>query len=166
MFDFFLSLIILHSKGFCSFHVLLQPETHKGLKRVTLICLLCPMLVIIYFESTIFGARRRDNWPIKLRKQRDVILLHVPAPAWKKWPTNGGKTPESRESFQRLKPGILPKNWAGYCCLTTRAKRNITKPFDVLATSWSCHFKKRCLVDHLHSKLIMQWAFKILTLKV
>ena len=22
----------------------------------------------------------------------------------KKWPTNGGKTPESRESFQRLKP--------------------------------------------------------------
>ena len=23
------------------------PETHKGLKRVTLICLLCPMLVII-----------------------------------------------------------------------------------------------------------------------
>ena len=25
----------------------------------------------------------------------------------KKWPTNGGKTPESRESFQKLKPGIL-----------------------------------------------------------
>ena len=24
-------------------------KTHKGLKRVTLICLLCPMLVIIYF---------------------------------------------------------------------------------------------------------------------
>ena len=24
-----------------------------------------------------------------------------------------GKTPESRESFQRLKPGILPKHWAG-----------------------------------------------------
>ena len=28
----------------------------------------------------------------------------------KRWPTNGGKTPESRESFQRLKPGILPKH--------------------------------------------------------
>ena len=52
----------------------------------------------------------------------------------KKWPTNGGKTPER---FQRLKPGILPKHWAEYCCLKTRAKRNIMKPFDVLATSWS-----------------------------
>ena len=29
----------------------LRPETHKGLKRVTLICLLCPMLVIIHFEK-------------------------------------------------------------------------------------------------------------------
>ena len=28
----------------------------------------------------------------------------------KKWPTNGEKTPESRESFQRLKPGISPKH--------------------------------------------------------
>ena len=28
----------------------------------------------------------------------------------KKWPTNGGKTPERRESFERLKPGILPKH--------------------------------------------------------
>ena len=29
------------------------PETHDGLKRVrvTLICLLCPMLVIIHFEK-------------------------------------------------------------------------------------------------------------------
>ena len=26
-------------------------ETHKGLKRVTLICLLCPMLVIIHFRK-------------------------------------------------------------------------------------------------------------------
>ena len=76
----------------------------------------------------------------------------------KKWPTNGGKTPERRESFERLKLGILPKHWAGYC-LTTRAKRNIMKPFDVLATSWSCHFKKRYLVDPLHSKHIMQIGF-------
>ena len=29
----------------------LKPETHKGLKRVTLICLLCPMLVIIHFQK-------------------------------------------------------------------------------------------------------------------
>ena len=28
-----------------------SPETHKGLKRVTLICLLCPMLVIIHFRK-------------------------------------------------------------------------------------------------------------------
>ena len=27
------------------------PETHKGLKRVTLICLLCPMLVKIHFRK-------------------------------------------------------------------------------------------------------------------
>ena len=26
-------------------------ETHKGLKRATLICLLCPMLVIIHFRK-------------------------------------------------------------------------------------------------------------------
>ena len=26
-------------------------ETHKGLKRVTLMCLLCPMLVIIHFQK-------------------------------------------------------------------------------------------------------------------
>ena len=30
---------------------LMKPETHKGLKRVTLICLLCPMLVIIHFRK-------------------------------------------------------------------------------------------------------------------
>ena len=29
----------------------LKPETHKGLKRVTLICLLYPMLVIIHFRK-------------------------------------------------------------------------------------------------------------------
>ena len=29
----------------------LASETHKGLKRVTLICLLCPMLVIIHFRK-------------------------------------------------------------------------------------------------------------------
>ena len=27
------------------------PETHKGLKRVTLTCLFCPMLVIIHFRK-------------------------------------------------------------------------------------------------------------------
>ena len=49
-------------------------ETHKGLKRVTLICLLCPMLVIIHF-------RKYHIWnEKKLRKQLDVILLEVPAP--------------------------------------------------------------------------------------
>ena len=31
--------------------LLVKAETHKGLKRVTLICLLCPMLVIIHFRK-------------------------------------------------------------------------------------------------------------------
>ena len=61
------------------------------------------------YSSTIVGARRKDNWPIKLRKWRGVILLHIPRARLKKWPTNYGKTPESRVSFQRLKPGSLPK---------------------------------------------------------
>ena len=43
--------------------------------------------------------------------------------------------------------------------ITTRAKRNIMKPIDGLATSWSCHLKKRCLVDPLHSKLILLIGF-------
>ena len=51
------------------------PETHKELKRVTLICLLCPMLVFS-FKSTIFGTRSKDSSSIKLRKRPDVILLH------------------------------------------------------------------------------------------
>ena len=57
-----------------------KPETHKGLKRVTLICWLYPMLVNIHLEfaDTISGTRRKENWPIKGRKRRDVILLHLP----------------------------------------------------------------------------------------
>ena len=39
----------------------LKPETHKGLKRVTLICLLCPMLVIIYFRKYhIWNEKKRQ----------------------------------------------------------------------------------------------------------
>ena len=40
----------------------------------------------------------------------DQSNFRFPRPLEKKWPTNGGKTPESRGSFQRLKPGILPKH--------------------------------------------------------
>ena len=29
----------------------ITPETHKGLKRVIVICLLCPMLVNFYFRK-------------------------------------------------------------------------------------------------------------------
>ena len=32
---------------------------------------------IFVFASTIFGTRSKDNWPIKLRKRRDIILLRV-----------------------------------------------------------------------------------------
>ena len=38
--------------GVCfSSKLLFGINTHKGLKRVTLICLLCPMLVIIHFRK-------------------------------------------------------------------------------------------------------------------
>ena len=129
------------------------PETHKELKRVTLICLLCPMLVIIHFRKWhIWNEKKR--WLTNQTSQKTWRNFTSGSRArLKKWPTNGGNTPKSRESFQRLKPGILPKHWAGYYCLTTRAKHNIMKPTDVLTTSWTCHFKKRCLVDPLHSKL-------------
>ena len=75
--------------------------------------------------------------------------------------TNGGKTPKSPESFQRLKPGILPKHQAGYYCLTTRAKRNIMKPIDGLASQLLevVTSKNVCLIDPLDSKLILQIGF-------
>ena len=46
---------------------------------------------------------------------------------------------------------LLLKYWAEHW-LTTRAKRNIMKPTDERATSWSCHFKKRYHGDPLLSK--------------
>ena len=40
-------------------------ETRKGLKRVTLICLLCPMLVNIHFRKYhIWNEKKRSTWPI------------------------------------------------------------------------------------------------------
>ena len=81
------------------------PETHKGLKRVTLICLLCPMLVIIHFMEREEEITDQSNFV------NNVTYLPSGSRArLKKWPINGGNTPESRESFQRLKPGILPKH--------------------------------------------------------
>ena len=80
------------------------------------------------FSKVRYLEREETTDQSNFEKQPDIILLQLPAPAWKKWPTNGRKTPEGRESLQRLKPGILPKHWAGYYCLTTRAKRNIMKP--------------------------------------
>ena len=55
-------------------------ETHKGLKHVILICLLCLKLVNIHFHTyicTIFQMWRKDNCPIKPCKQRGIILLHL-----------------------------------------------------------------------------------------
>ena len=48
----------------------------------------------------------------------------------------------NKESYRNTEQDII-----------ARAKHNIMKPTDVLATSWSCHFKKRWLVDPLHSNL-------------
>ena len=100
------------------------PETHKGLKRVTLICLLCPMLVIIHFPKYhIWNEKQKITDQSKFVNDVKQFSLTFPRPL-KKWLTNGGKTSESRVSFQRLKSGSLPKYWAGKW-LTTRDKRSI-----------------------------------------
>ena len=36
---------------------------------------------ILILANTIFGTRRKDNGPIKLRKQCEVFSLHIPVPA-------------------------------------------------------------------------------------
>ena len=46
----------------------LVPETHKGLKRVTLISLLCPMLVIVHFRNCHIGTRRKDTGFVRVLK--------------------------------------------------------------------------------------------------
>ena len=69
-------------------------------KRVTSYVCFVRCLWLFIFESTIFGTRRRDNWPIKLRKQRDVILLQVPAPAWKNGRQTGEKLPKAEKAFK------------------------------------------------------------------
>ena len=43
------------------FYHLVDTETHKGLKRVTLICLLCPMLVIIHFRKYHIWNEKKNN---------------------------------------------------------------------------------------------------------
>ena len=44
----------------CKFMFNIYPETHEGLKRVTLICLLCPMLVIVHFwKYHIWNEKKR-----------------------------------------------------------------------------------------------------------
>ena len=102
-------IIFSHNKLLIYYHIL--PETHKGLKRVTLICLLCPMLVIIQFRKYhIWNEKKITD---QSNFVNNVMYRNFPSGSrarLKKWPTNGGKTPESRESFQRLKPGILPKH--------------------------------------------------------
>ena len=57
IFDDFLIIRILLLQKKC----LVLSETHKGLKRVTLICLLCPMLVIIHFRKYhIWNEKKRQ----------------------------------------------------------------------------------------------------------
>ena len=109
--------------------LLCKPETHKELKRVTLICLLCPMLVIIHFQKyRIWNEKKKIPDQSNFVNNVTYFYFRFPRLLEKKWPINWGKTPKSRESFQRLKPGILPKHWAGYYCLTSQAKHNIMKP--------------------------------------
>ena len=48
-------------------------ETHKGLKCVTLICLLCPMLIRIHFQKYhIWNEKKRSTWPIQLDSYKGV----------------------------------------------------------------------------------------------
>ena len=119
-----------------------------------------------FSKVPLFGTRRRDDWPIKLRKQRDIISLQVPLARVKKWATNRGKTPESRESFQRLKPGILPKLSTGYYCLTTRANVTLWNPLTSsqlleVVTSKNDASWTLCTVN-----LYCKSGFKIILLKV
>ena len=59
-----------------------------------------------YF-STLSIKKYNDQWA-KLKLMFWLLQVTSGSRArLKKWPTNGGKTPES---FQRLKPGILPKH--------------------------------------------------------
>ena len=71
---------------------------------------------------------------------------------------DGEKIGKSQVSFERFKPGSLPKYLAGNWH-TTRAKCKKMKPTDDCTTSWNCHSKKRYLGDTLSSKLILQIGF-------
>ena len=58
------------------------PETHKGLKRVTLICSLCHADAREYSFSKVPYLERQEKITSQSNfvNDRDVISLHVPAP--------------------------------------------------------------------------------------
>ena len=70
----------------------------------------------------------------------------------------GEKLPKAEKAFKGWNQESYRNTEQDVIALPPRTKRNM-KPIDVLATSWSCHFKKRCPVDPLHSKLILQVGF-------
>ena len=63
----------------------IKAETHKGLKRVTLRCLICPMLVIIHFLEREEEITEQSNFVNNVT----WFYFSFPRPL-KKWPTNGG----------------------------------------------------------------------------
>ena len=87
--------------------LLCKPETHKELKRV--LSYVCFVQCSWLFKSTIFGTRRRDTWPIKLRKQRDILLLQVPALAWKKMADKLGKNSQKPRKLSKVETRNLTK---------------------------------------------------------
>ena len=80
-----------------------------------------------------------------------------PLPLEKNGRQTGEKLPKAEKAFKGRNQESYRNTEQD---IIAQAKHNITKPTDVLATSWSCHLKKRCLVDPLlHSKLILQIGF-------
>ena len=67
------------------FPLFIKPETHKGLKRVTLRCLLCPMLVIIHFLEREEEITEQSNFVNNVT----WFYFSFPRPL-KKWQSNGG----------------------------------------------------------------------------
>ena len=73
------------------FDLPLTPETHKGLKRVTLICLLCPMLVGRHLiPSTKLTSSSHKTFHFSYMKVLDEMFIKVKVSSIFKEKNNSG----------------------------------------------------------------------------
>ena len=82
------------------------------------------------FSKVLYLEREeKDNWPIKLRQRRDVILLKITFPRpLKKMADKRRKNSRKQSKLSNVETNFLTElYWAGNW-LTTRAKSNIMKP--------------------------------------